>query len=61
MMFHSRVTLSRGTGFAKMRAVQPLLLILHLALHMIQYNRKKELYGSGIHMWNRGNIIEGRG
>ncbi len=30
--------MSPGTGFAKMRAVQPLLLIPHVALHMIQYN-----------------------
>ncbi len=33
--------MSPGTGFAKMRAVQPLLIIPiipHLALYMIQYN-----------------------
>jgi len=50
------VTLSPVICFAKIRAVLPLLMTPYLALHMIQYNKKKELYGSGIHMWNRGNI-----
>jgi len=44
------VTLSPAICFVKIRAVLPLLMTPYLALHMIQYNKKKELSGSGIHM-----------